>query len=73
MDSYNVKIINDIISNEASHIVAVFKDYLLFDDINDFLKKRYRKSDISKRLSSITNYYSKYCTVFPNYINLDEK
>lgn len=73
MDAYNVKIINDIISNETSHVVAVFKDYLLYDDINDFLKKRYRKNDISKRLSSITSYYCKYCTVFPNYINLEEK
>ena len=73
MDAYNVKIVNDVISNEPTHIVAVFKDYLLYDDINDFLRRYYIKADITKKLSYITNYYSKYCTVFPNYINLEEK
>lgn len=38
---YNVKIINDIIYNECTHIVSVFKDYLIFDDISEFLKRFY--------------------------------
>lgn len=40
---YNVKIINDIIYNEQTHIVSVFKDYLIFDDISEFLKRYYNK------------------------------
>jgi hypothetical protein len=40
-DFYNVKIINDIIYNEATHIVAVFKDYLIYDDLSEFLKRKY--------------------------------
>lgn len=40
---YNVKIINDIIYNEQTHIVSVFKDYLIFDDISEFLKRFYNK------------------------------
>jgi hypothetical protein len=38
-DEYNVKIINDIIYDEKKHIVSVFKDYLLLDEVSDFLKR----------------------------------
>lgn len=33
------KIANDIVYNEKSHIVAVFKDYLIYDDSSEFLKR----------------------------------
>ena len=38
-DFYNVKIINDIIYNEPTNTVAIFKDYLIFDDLSEFLKR----------------------------------
>ena len=38
---YNSKIISDIIYNENTHIVSVFKDYLIFDDVSEFLKRSY--------------------------------
>jgi hypothetical protein len=31
--------VNDIVFNEKSHIVAVFKDYLIYDDEAEFLKR----------------------------------
>ena len=31
--------VNDIVFNEKSHIVAVFKDYLILDDEAEFLKR----------------------------------
>ena len=40
-DFYNVKIINDIIYNEPTNIVAVFKDYLIYDDLSEFMKRSY--------------------------------
>ena len=40
-DYYNVKIINDIIYNESTHIVSIFKDYLIYDDVSEFLKRPY--------------------------------
>jgi len=73
MQAYNQKVISDIIGNEPTHLVTVFKDYLLQDDINDFLRKYYTWPEISKKLPYATSYYSKYWTVFPNYINLEEK
>ena len=38
---YNVKMINDIIYNERSHYVETFKEYLIYEDINEFLKRFY--------------------------------
>lgn len=31
--------VNDIVFNEKSHVVAVFKDYLIYDDEAEFLKR----------------------------------
>lgn len=41
MEYYNIKVINDIIYNEPTHVVSVFKDYLIHDDISEFLKRTY--------------------------------
>jgi len=40
-DFYNLKIVNDLIYNENTHVVSIFKDYLILDDINEFLKRPY--------------------------------
>lgn len=71
-DFYNVKVINDIIYNENSHIVSVFKDYLIFDDISEFLKRGYDLSESSSWLPKIYEFYEKYSWVFPNYVGIPE-
>lgn len=71
-DFYNVKIINDIIYNENTHIVSVFKDYLILDDISEFLKRRYARFETKPRLTKIYEFYDKYSKVFPNYVVLPE-
>lgn len=38
VDFYNSKIINDIMYNEKIQIVWLFKDYLIMDDMTEFLK-----------------------------------
>ena len=71
-DFYNVKIINDIIYNENTHIVSVFKDYLILDDISEFLKRSYTSFETKPRLVKIYEFYDKYSKVYPNYISLPE-
>jgi len=71
-DFYNVKIINDIIYNEPTHIVAIFKDYLIYDDLSEFLKRFYDSSESVSRLPKITEFYEKYSKVFANYVVLPE-
>ena len=65
--------INDLIYNEQAHIVSVFKDYLILDDINEFLKRFYeRDSESSVRLPKLCDFYNKYSQVFPNFVSLPE-
>lgn len=69
---YNSKIITDIVYNENSNIVSVFKDYLILDDISEFLKRMYAKYESVERLPKVIDFYEKYSKVFPNYITLPE-
>lgn len=50
MDYYNIKVVNDIIYNDETHIVSSFKDYLIFDDISEFLKRSYTMQECFPRL-----------------------
>lgn len=71
-DFYNVKIVNDIIYNEPTHAVAVFKDYLIYDDLSEFLKREYDQTESIARLPKICEFYEKYSKVYPNYVTLPE-
>lgn len=71
-DYYNVKIVNDIIYNENTHVVSVFKDYLIYDDVSEFLKRFYMHGESTSRLPRIIDFYEKYSKVFPNYVVLPE-
>ena len=70
--TYNTNTINDIIYNEKTHIVAVFKDYLILDDISEFLKRYYTSIESSIRLPRFLDYYTKYSRIFPNYTTFNE-
>ena len=72
IDSYNKKIITDIIYDERKHIVSEFKNYLLWDERSDFLKRFYYKYESKNRLPKINHYYEKYTLFTPVYFNLDD-
>ncbi len=46
-----IDIIDDIIYNEDKNIVSVFKDYLIYDDIGDFLNRAYAIEEVKPRLN----------------------
>ena len=69
---YNVKMINDIIYNERSHYVEAFKEYLIYEDINEFLKRFYPLYESKKKLSKILVFYEKYSKIYANYTTLPE-
>ena len=64
---YNIKVINDIISNEPTHVVAEFKDYLIYGDDSEFLHDIYDIYDSKKYLPKLLDYYLKCSVIFPNY------
>ena len=71
-DDYNIKMINDILSNETTHLVAEFKDFLIMGDITEFLNKSYNINECKKFLPKIYDYYISCSVIFPNYITLHE-
>ena len=70
---YNIKIINEIINNENSRIVSKFKEFLIKDDLNEFISRFYKKNKSISILKEIFHYYKIYSCVYPNYILLTEK
>ena len=69
---YNSKVIEDIINNESTHVVAEFKDYLIYGDDSEFLQKKYNMKEILKYLPKIFHYYDSCSVIFPNYVILHE-
>ena len=69
---YNSRIINDIIYNEKSHIVSLFKDHLILDDCSEFLKRYYVLTESAIRLPRFFEYHETYSRIYPNYTALPE-
>ena len=69
---YNLIITNHLLGNSDSHLVSVFKDFLLYDDPSEFLKRYYRKKENKIKLKLLTNYYNNSSKLFPNYFLLEE-
>ena len=52
-----VKAVNDLVYNEPTHLVSVFKDFLILDDINEFLKRPYANVEQPQRINKLTKFY----------------
>ena len=71
-DYYYKMVINDIINNFGTHLVAEFKDYLIIGDESEFLQKQYNLDECKKYLPILFNYYKSCSIIFPNYVVLHE-
>jgi hypothetical protein len=71
-NKYNLHVINRILSNCKCHIVALFKDFLLYDDDAEFLKRYYKLYEVEKRLKKIFHYFQETSVLYPNYSPLIE-
>ncbi|MCQ2818727.1 MAG: hypothetical protein MJ252_15785 [archaeon] len=69
---YGSIVVNDIIYNERRHLVAKFKDFLIVDDLSEFLKRYYKLNESLVRLPKYFDYYETYSRIFPNYTALPE-
>ena len=62
-----------LMENANTHLVSLFKDYLLYDDTTEFLKDYYYKNkEIYQRLKTIYDYYESSSYLFPNYTAINE-
>ena len=71
-NEYNIIIINHLINNSSNHLVSLFKDYLIYDEMSEFLNRFYNKEEINQRLILITDYYAHSSRLYPNYSRLRE-
>ncbi|MCQ2817272.1 MAG: hypothetical protein MJ252_08410 [archaeon] len=69
---YYKKISTEIICNESSHVVAEFKDYLIYGDYSEFLQDYYEIDESKESLLKLFEYYESCSVIFPNYIVLPE-
>jgi hypothetical protein len=59
-------------TNQKSHIVTLFKDFLILSDNIEFIRKYYKIAEIKKRLKKLIDYYEETSFIFPNYTPLKE-
>lgn len=71
-NDYNIIKIEQIIYNETSHIVSIFKDRMILDDFFEFLSKFYPKLESPSLLTKCLSYYATNSIFFPNYSALPE-
>ena len=69
---YEVQIIENVMCNDVCHFVAVFKDYLIADDVSEYLRRVYKKEESIQRLIKLFAYYQETSVIFPNYTPLVE-
>jgi hypothetical protein len=67
---YHSKITSDVMYNEPRHMVSIFKDYLIYDDFSEYLKRPYSLSECNDRLPKVFEYYQQYSKLFPTYVGL---
>ena len=61
-----------LMENANTHLVSIFKDHLLFDDMTEFFREYYVKKEIFSRLKTIFDYYESSSYLFPNYTAINE-
>ena len=60
----NIMIINDIIDTKTNHFLAIFKDYLITDYIDEFLKRYFALSECEELIPKFYVYYKNYLKFF---------
>ena len=57
-------IINNLINCKTNHFLAVFKDYLIVDYIDEFLRRKYHLNESMARIPKLYDYYKNYLMFF---------
>ena len=70
--SYNNLMLNALLTNGKCHLVAVFKDSLINDDVSEFFKRNYKIFESPRRIKKLVTFYTTTSVIFPNYTPLPE-
>lgn len=69
---FDANVITNIIYNEKLHVVSEFKEWLIYDDQNEFLKRFYSNNESKVKLYNLFEFYEANSKIFPNYCILPE-
>ena len=69
----NIMIINDIIETKINHFLAIFKDYLITDYIDEFLKRYFAIKESEELIPKFYVYYQNYLKFFCGGLFIDFK
>ena len=62
--NYNDNLIECLIYNKNSHYASVFRDCMLYDYIDEYLKRFYHRSEAMKKVPKLSKYYTNYLSFF---------
>ena len=70
--SFNEYILSQLLYNKNTHLVSVFKDYMIYDYKEEFLRRYYKENETFERLPKFSNFYKNYLKFFlkPTFNNL---
>ena len=63
-EKYNNDIINNLITSKSSHLVSCLKESMIYDFVDEFLKRYYIKNESRDRIPKFVNYYKNYLKFF---------
>jgi hypothetical protein len=72
MKEYSIFQVNNILQNDSCHLVALFKEYLIYLETSDFFRRYYYLSESYHRIQKLCEYYSLTSLLYPNYICIPE-
>ena len=61
---YFYQVADNLLFNRNTHLVSVFKDNMIHDFIDEFLKKYYKKRESFKKIPQYTTFYTNYQRYF---------
>jgi len=69
---YEKYIINNLLNNANCHLVSIFKERMLTDFVDEFLRREYAKEESADRIPKFALYYKNYLKFFcqPTFSNL---
>ena len=62
--TYTGLIMENLIFNKNTHLVSTFKDYMIWDYIEEFLKRFYRNEESNERVPKFASFYKNYLKFF---------
>ena len=70
-EDYYLLYSNQLVYNKPSHFNAIYKERQFNDDIDEFLKRKYKLKEAKERIHKLSDYYKNYHLFFckPTFIN----